>query len=66
MKKGENITRTVATFILKKILLNNEGLDYVCNTWERFSAICQVLLYVSDDIKYNDPKDQKILKNILV
>ena len=66
MKKGENITRTVATFILKKILMNNDGLEYVCNTWERFSAICQVLLYVSDDINYRDPQNQKILKNILV
>jgi CCR4-NOT transcription complex subunit 9 len=66
MKKGANITRTVATFILKKILLNNDGLEYVCNTWERFSAICQVLLYVSDDIDYRDKNNQKILKNILV
>lgn len=66
MKKGANITRTVATFILKKILMNNDGLEYVCNTWERFSAICQVLLYVSDDINYKDPANQKILKNILV
>ena len=66
MRKGESITRTVATFILKKILLNNEGLEYVCNTWERFSAISQVLLYVAEDIDHRRPHNQKALKNILM
>lgn len=65
MKKGNSITRTVATFILKKILINNEGLEYVCKTWERFSAISQVLRQVALDIDPRREGDKKILKNVL-
>lgn len=30
MKRGNELSRTVATFIVQKILLDNSGLEYVC------------------------------------
>ena len=43
MDGGSIISKTVATFIIQKILLDDMGLDYVCHTFERFSTVCSVL-----------------------
>lgn len=43
MKKGDPLSKSVATFIVFKILLNNIGLKYVCSTLERFNAVSQIL-----------------------
>ena len=34
----------VATFILQKILLDDTGLAYICQTYERFSHVAMVLV----------------------
>ena len=34
----------VATFILQKILLDETGLSYICQTYERFSHVATVLV----------------------
>lgn len=39
----------VATFILQKILLDDTGLAYICQTYERFSHVAMIL--VSDSQK---------------
>lgn len=39
MKKGDPLSKSVATFIVFKILLNNIGLKYVSSTVERFNAV---------------------------
>ncbi len=39
MKKGDPLSKSVATFIVFKILVSNVGLDYVCSTLERFNAV---------------------------
>jgi CCR4-NOT transcription complex subunit 9 len=39
MKKGMELSRTVATFIVQKILLDEHGLEYICDTPERFFAV---------------------------
>lgn len=36
MKRGQDLSRTVATFIIQKILLDQNGLKYICQTLERF------------------------------
>ncbi len=43
MERGTELSKTVATFIIQRILLDDNGLNYVCNTAERFYAISSVL-----------------------
>ena len=39
MERGSEVSKTVATFIVQRILLDDLGLNYVCNTAERFYAV---------------------------
>jgi CCR4-NOT transcription complex subunit 9 len=43
METGSELSKTVATFIVQKILLDDMGLDYICATYERFYAVTSVL-----------------------
>lgn len=43
MESGSELSKTVATFILQKILLDDNGLSYICQTYERFSHVAMVL-----------------------
>eukprot|EP00939_MAST-03C_sp_MAST-3C-sp1_P001060 g1060.t1 len=43
MESGSDLSKTVATFIVQKILLDNLGLTYICATAERFYAVSTVL-----------------------
>lgn len=43
METGSELSKTVATFIVQKILLEETGLNYVCATAERFYAVATVL-----------------------
>ena len=42
METGSELSKTVATFIVQKILLDDAGLDYICATAERFYAVSGV------------------------
>ena len=39
MENGSELSKTVATFIVQKIMLDDLGLTYVCATAERFYAV---------------------------
>lgn len=39
METGSELSKTVATFIVQKILLDDLGLTYICSTSERFYAV---------------------------
>ncbi|KAI5068221.1 hypothetical protein GOP47_0016566 [Adiantum capillus-veneris] len=43
MEMGSELSKTVATFIVQKILLDDVGLAYICATAERFFAVGAVL-----------------------
>ena len=43
MERGTDLSQTVATFIIQKILLDDEGLKYLCGRPERFYAVSSVL-----------------------
>jgi len=43
METGSELSKTVATFIVQKILLDEAGLNYICATAERFYAVSSVL-----------------------
>lgn len=39
MERGSELQRTVATFIIQRILADNKGLNYICETADRFYAV---------------------------
>lgn len=43
MEISSELSKTVAIFILQKILLDDQGLNYVCTTFERFHTVASVL-----------------------
>ncbi|CAF1201140.1 unnamed protein product [Adineta ricciae] len=43
MQSGSELSKTVATFILQKILADDSGLNYICQTFDRFSHVAMVL-----------------------
>ena len=43
METGSELSKTVAIFIVQKILLDDIGLAYICHTYERFYAVGTVL-----------------------
>ena len=43
MERGTELSQTVATFIIQKILLDDAGLNHLCQTAERFLAVSNVL-----------------------
>ncbi|KAK2074493.1 hypothetical protein P8C59_008696 [Phyllachora maydis] len=43
METGSELSKTVAIFIVQKILLDDAGLAYICATYERFYAVGTVL-----------------------
>lgn len=44
METGSELSKTVATFIVQKILLDDLGLQYICHTYERFSHVALILV----------------------
>eukprot|EP01136_Pigoraptor_vietnamica_P011064 Opistho-1_new@49455 len=43
MEQGSELSKTVATFIVQKILLDDIGLQYICQTYERFFHVATIL-----------------------
>jgi len=60
MDRGSELSKTVATFIIQRIILDNNGLSYVCNTAERFQAVNSVL----SNMLANNPST-RLLKHII-
>lgn len=44
MERGSELSKTVATFIVQRILLDENGLEYICNTEDRFNAV-SIIIY---------------------
>lgn len=51
MESGSELSRTVATFILQKLLLDETGLSYICATAERFYQVSSVLSKMISDLR---------------
>jgi CCR4-NOT transcription complex subunit 9 len=43
METGSELSKTVATFIIQKVLTDDRGLHYICATYDRFYAVGTVL-----------------------
>ena len=63
MDTGSELSKTVATFIVQKILLDEGGLSYVCATAERFFAVSTIL--ASMITKMLDSPSVRLLKHIV-
>lgn len=50
MESGTELSKTVAIFILQKILMDDEGLKYICQTYERFMAVSNVLSNIVEQL----------------
>jgi len=60
METGSELSKTVATFIVQKILLFDIGLSYICATPERFYAVASVL-----SAMVTDKPTARLLKHII-
>ena len=57
METGSELSKTVATFILQKILLDDSGLSYICQTYDRFSHVAMILvseIYLLKSVLYSN------------
>lgn len=63
METGTELSRTVATFIVQKILLDDAGLVHICSTAERFYAVSSVLANMVT--KMSDAPSARLLKHIV-
>ncbi|KAL8127334.1 uncharacterized protein LOC141721323 isoform X2 [Apium graveolens] len=63
MEMGSVLSKTVATFILQKILLNDIGLEYICTRADRFIAVGRVLASVV--IALAERPSSRLLKHVI-
>jgi CCR4-NOT transcription complex subunit 9 len=63
MESGSELSKTVATFIVQKILLDDVGLSYICLTADRFFAVSTVLSNMIAALE-NAPS-HRLLKHII-
>ncbi|KAL5729896.1 CCR4-NOT transcription complex subunit 9 [Ranunculus cassubicifolius] len=63
MEMGSELSKTVATFIVQKILLDDVGLRYICATAERFFAVGRVLQTMVTSLA--EQPSSRLLKHII-
>ncbi|KAA8492010.1 Cell differentiation protein RCD1-like [Porphyridium purpureum] len=63
METGSELSKTVATFIVQKILLDEHGLNYICATAERFYAVSTVLSSMVEALR--EAPSSRLLKHIV-
>jgi len=63
MQSGTELSKTVATFILQKILLDETGLQHICQTYERFSHVARTLGNMVIDLEKE--KSARLLKHVI-
>ncbi|KAG1348236.1 CCR4-NOT transcription complex subunit 9 [Cocos nucifera] len=63
MEMGSELSKTVATFIVQKILLDDVGLRYICATPERFFAVGSVLANMV--VSLAEQPSTRLLKHII-
>ncbi|ESN91354.1 hypothetical protein HELRODRAFT_70559 [Helobdella robusta] len=63
MDSGSELSKTVATFILQKILLDETGLSYICQTYDRFSHVAMILGKMV--IQLSKEQSARLLKHVV-
>ena len=63
METGSELSKTVAIFIVQKILLDDTGLQYICQTYERFYAVGTVLSNMVNQLV--EQQSIRLLKHVI-
>lgn len=63
METGSELSKTVAIFIVQKILLDDMGLNYICQTYERFYAVGTVLSNMVNQLV--EQQSIRLLKHVI-
>mmetsp|Transcript_5776 Transcript_5776/g.8112 ORF Transcript_5776/g.8112 Transcript_5776/m.8112 type:complete len:126 (-) Transcript_5776:42-419(-) len=63
METGSELSKTVATFIVQKLLLDDMGLKYICATAERFYAVASVLAKMVESLQQGP--SARLLKHVV-
>eukprot|EP00914_Ancora_sagittata_P005700 GHVO01011599.1.p1 GENE.GHVO01011599.1~~GHVO01011599.1.p1 ORF type:complete len:393 (+),score=63.99 GHVO01011599.1:29-1180(+) len=63
MENGSDLSKTVASFIVQKILLDDSGLGYICATPERFYAVASVISNMAVNLAAHP--SPRLLKHII-
>ncbi|WRT69119.1 cell differentiation protein rcd1 [Kwoniella shivajii] len=63
METGSELSKTVAIFIVQKILADDLGLQYICQTYERFYAVGAVLANMVDALV--ESQAVRLLKHVV-
>lgn len=63
METGSELSKTVAIFIVQKILVDDMGLNYICQTYERFCAVTNVLSNMVQNLAQS--QSIRLLKHVI-
>lgn len=63
MEGASELSKTVAIFIIQKILMDEMGLNYICQTYERFYAVATVLSNMVGELVNN--QSLRVLKHVI-
>lgn len=63
MESSSELNKTVAIFIVQKILLDDLGLNYVCATYDRFEAVAKVLAGMVTQLR--DQPTSRLLRHLI-
>lgn len=63
MESSSELSKTVAIFIVQKILMDDTGLGYICHTFDRFEAVSNVLKIMIDQLITNPTA--RLLKHVI-
>ncbi|ODV85711.1 hypothetical protein CANARDRAFT_197886 [[Candida] arabinofermentans NRRL YB-2248] len=63
MESSTELSKTVAIFIVQKILIDDAGLSYICQTFDRFEAVSNVLKLMIDQLAANPTG--RLLKHVI-
>jgi CCR4-NOT transcription complex subunit 9 len=65
METGRELSKTVATFIVQKLLLDEMGLAYICQTADRFYAVSSVLAKMVATLQQNPQPSIRLLRHVI-
>lgn len=64
MEMSSELNKTVAIFIVQKILMDEQGFLYICQTFERFEAVSKVLAVMIDQLAKSQTSS-RLLRHII-
>lgn len=64
MEMSSELNKTVAIFIVQKILMDEQGFLYICHTFERFEAVFKVLAVMVDQLAASQASS-RLLRHIV-